>query len=150
MCAGMFCDFATFEVSGSTVTSPAGPWLKASTLRTSTGRRPCCSCPAPVPKSANQTSPRAGSAMSLRPFARRDGPSVLGPTLVRVQAVHEGRVPHIPFGRFLRPGGRIRPQGSVAGVQRLEEDFAAVLGDSQIENVRYGLARPLGQLVQRF
>jgi hypothetical protein len=39
----MFFDFLTFEVSGTAITSPAGPRLKASSLTTSTGRCPNCS-----------------------------------------------------------------------------------------------------------
>src|SRR5207244_7474899 len=61
--AGIFFDLATLEVSGRTTTSPAGPALKASSLTTSTGRCPACSCPRPLPKSASHISPRIGSAM---------------------------------------------------------------------------------------
>jgi hypothetical protein len=67
MWAGIFFDFATFDVSGSVITNPAGPALKASSLTTSTGRAPDCSCPRLGLRSASQISPRIGSAMPASP-----------------------------------------------------------------------------------
>lgn len=53
----------SIEVRGRTTIKSAGPELKKSTERTSTGRRPACSRPRVGRRSASQISPRRGSAI---------------------------------------------------------------------------------------
>jgi len=53
------------DVRGKTTIRSAGPALKKSTERTSTGRRPVCSRPRVGRRSASQISPRCGSAVNF-------------------------------------------------------------------------------------
>src|SRR5262249_44274192 len=113
------------DVSGRTITSPAGPALKGSTDRTRTGRRPDCSWPRVAPRSASQTSPRQGSAIALPP--RWQQVPVLPPAFRRVEPVHERARHRAPLSFDFGPRLGVRPQGGVAGVHGLEEHLAAVV-----------------------
>ena len=64
-------------VIGTTRTSFAGPWLKASTEKMRTVLRPACSCPRVGFRSASQISPRCGVSLTDHPAAWRPKPRSL-------------------------------------------------------------------------
>src|SRR5437588_10397203 len=100
---------------------------------TSTGRGPPCSWPRTGSSSPNQISPRTGLATGNLSLAPPDDLPIFRPNLVRIQAVHQRRVPGCQLVLPFRPGGGIFTQARVGSIALLKDSPPAILLDRAIE-----------------